>query len=119
MPFITPKCRDRINAKGIKSCEEVGDICYIFYKYLVFAWKLEPRWRTVHRLYKDRILDRKTDEFYKMVANELYYSKSDPVELKFGLDDIDAALDLAWSVFFQNFVMPYENEKRDLNGDIQ
>ena len=111
MPFIAPKCRDRINAKGIKSCEEPGDICYVFYRAFVNAWKLEPRWRTVHRLYRDSICDRCRCSFYGLVLEEL--------SGKFETQDIEAAQSLAWQVFFQNFVMPYENQKRDENGDIQ
>lgn len=119
MPFIAPKCRDRITKNGIGDCQEVGDLCYIFYKHIVAAWKLEPRWRTVHRLYRDLVADRRNDAFYKMVCDQFYYDAGDPLDIKFGVDDINAGLDLAWQVFFQNFVMPYENEKRDSNGDIQ
>jgi hypothetical protein len=111
MPFIAPKCRDRVNKGGIKACEEVGDICYVFYKHFVSAWKLEPRWRTAHRLYRDSIKDRCSCSFYAMVCTELAQT--------FSIDDVDTALSLAWQVFFQRFVMPYELEKIDQNGDIQ
>jgi hypothetical protein len=112
MPFINPKSRDRIKKIGVAGCEEVGDPCYVFYRHLVEAWKLEPRWRTAHRLYRDLVIDRQNDPFYVMVLKEL-------LECEFATLDVDAALELAWQVFFVRFVMPYELEKIDQNGDIQ
>lgn len=113
MPFIAPKCRDRISKDGIKACEEVGDLCYVFYKHIVSIWKLEPRWRTVHRIYKDLLVDTMRNEFYDHVYESIKDNK------RFDNQDLITALQLAWQVFFQNFVMNYENQKRDENGDIQ
>jgi len=110
MPFIAPKRRDTIAKHGIKSCEEVGDICYIFYRAFVNTWKLEPRWRTAHRLYRDSICDRCNCSFYGLVLKEL--------EDKFETCDIEAAQSLAWQVFFAKYILKYEDEKESQNGTI-
>jgi hypothetical protein len=89
MPFVTQEHREHIDFTF------PGDRCYFYYKDLVGAWKEEPRWTTAHNLYKFVIEQR----------------------LKDGPDD-RAARDLAWQVFFQLYVMPYELEKRAANGDI-
>ena len=70
-----------------------GDLCYVFYKELVDQWKLSPRWTTADRLYAC-------------------------VRVVEGTRGKQRAKELAWQVFFQLYVMPYELEKRAANGDI-
>lgn len=111
MPFIAPKRRDEIAENGWKACKDVGDPCFVIYKHFVSAWKLEPRWKTAHRLYRDFIMQPWSDSFYALICTE--------TRTTFEYDDIKAAANLAWQVFFQRFVMPYELEKIDQNGDIQ
>ena len=111
MPFITTKRRDEIEAIGPIACVDEGDPCYIFYKYLVDKWKKEPRWKTVHQLYRDLINDRKTNVFYNTIHREL-------LECEFGTLDVDTALELAWAMFFRNFVLDYEDKKEKENGSI-
>lgn len=94
MPFITQERRDLI-AKGELAKFKVGDLCYIRYKTMVEMWNEEPRWTTAHRIYADR---------YNL-AYDQYGDEND-------------ATDLAWQVFFQLYVMPYELAKREENGDI-
>lgn len=89
MPFVTQDHRNKIDF------DIPGDRCYFYYRDLVWAWKQEPRWTTAHKLYKFVCEKRATD----------------------GPDDI-AARELAWQVFFQIYVMEYEQEKRAANGDI-
>jgi hypothetical protein len=96
MPFITQDRRTAINEHGLGVLAEIlpGDICYAFYKPMVDAWKANPRWTTAHYIYKEMV----------------YYLEEDP--------DKFAAYSLAWQVFFQLYVMPYEYQKRAENGDI-
>jgi hypothetical protein len=93
MPFITQERREQI-AAGTLAEFQPGDRCYIHYKRLVEQWHENPRWTTAHNLYKSRY------------------------ELSDYSDDDDAACELAWAVFFQLHVMPYEGEKQRENGDV-
>jgi hypothetical protein len=94
MPFITKERREAIDA-GTLAAFEPGDRCYIHYKRLIQQWNENPRWTTAHRLYKER------------------YVLSDYS------DDDDTACELAWQVFFQLHVMPYEIQKREENGEVE
>lgn len=94
MPFITQERRNIIDAGDDPENIELGDICYMYYKPLVDRWRESPRWATAHWLYKNIVL-------------------SPPLNLEH-----QAARDLAWQVFFQLYVMPYELKKREENGDI-
>jgi hypothetical protein len=100
MPFIKQDRRSVIDEHGKAGFDmfdlQVGDICYYYYKPMVDAWKKSPRWTTAHNLYKD-------------------------VQRRQGLHqsaEEKAAESLAWQVFFQLYVMPYELQKRHENGDI-
>lgn len=86
MPFVKPECR----AEGHTPCS-VGDLCYVEYKKLMEAWKKEPRWTTIHNMFKQAF--NKTDE--------------------------QAARMLAFMVFFCLHGIDYEMDKRDENGDIE
>lgn len=96
MPFIKPERRVTIDHCGLEVLPTIqsGDRCYCYYKQMVEKWKAEPRWTTAHNLYKE-------------VCNTWQ-----PRE------DAAIALQLAWQVFFQLHVMPYELKKREENGDI-
>lgn len=109
MPFIEPKNRDKINLFGCEACVDVGDICFIFYTWLVHAWKNEPRWRTAHRVF-DIAVDPIDNEYFQYVYDRLQH--------KFELKDVTKAASLAWQVFFIEFVMPYEILKKEQNGTI-
>ena len=97
MPFIKQERRAIINEKGLHRLAQIepGDRCYVYYKQMVEAWKYSARWTTAHEIYKQ------------------WFTNTDP-----GYDDDAVALQLAWQVFFQLYVMPYEIEKKKLNGDI-
>ena len=98
MPFITPVRRTIINLYGLEglySDVTPGDRCYVFYKAMVDKWKAEPRWTTVHEIY------------FKMNTGTIHNTQDDWI-----------AQQLAWQVFFQLYVMPYELKKRNENGDI-
>ena len=96
MPFIKQKHRDLIHKFGLAGLVEIepGDRCYVFYKQMVEKWKAEPRWTTVHELFKQHVIC-----------------------FSMNMDD-DAAAKLAWQVFFHLHVMPYELKKREENGDV-
>ena len=107
MPFIKQERRKIIKKKGLnglkkypKSWIEPGDRCYVYYKPMVDKWKANPRWSTAHGIYKELY-----QEFPLLVNGEKDWESM-------------VARDLAWQVFFQLYVMPYELKKREENGDI-
>lgn len=93
MPFITQDRRNIIDRDSLAADIDwqPGDMCYWHYKKMVNKWKANPRWTTAHEIY-ERILED---------------------------GDSIPSQHLAWQVFFQLHVMPYELEKRKLNGDIE
>ena len=70
-----------------------GDRCYIYYKKMVDEWKKSPRWTTADALY--------------------HFVKTEDILLS-----EQVAKELAWQVFFQKYVMPYEDLKGKENGTI-
>lgn len=107
MPFIEQRRRAIIEKEGLEGLAvfakpgvagmtglQLGDLCYVAYKRLIDEWKKEPRWSTAHRLFKEELMAR--------------------VETR----DQTAARSLAWQVFFNLIVIPYELKKREENGDI-
>lgn len=109
MPFVEPSHRDRIRLFGCEACENVGDICYVFYSHLVRAWKDNPRWKTAHRLF-DLEIDASDNEYFQYVYDRLQHN--------FELKDVTKAAALAYKVFFHRYVMRYEFKKMLENGDI-
>ena len=105
MPFIKKIDREKMNTLySVDFCYSdnlsnvsVGDKCYYFYKIMVGRFKDRRRWTTAHNIYKTMIVKIKEDEFS---------------------EDTKRAYELAWQVFFQLHVIPYELEKRAQNGDI-
>lgn len=93
MPFITQDLRDKLS-KSPWLADEPGELCYLHYKEMVGRWKVNPRWTTAHEIFRD------------MLHNNLEK------------EDDFAASRLAWQVFFNLYVMPYELKKREENGDI-
>ena len=104
MPFITKDKRELCD-KDFRFAEDKGDMCYIIYKELLDEFKKEPRWKTIHNIYKTKLVD--TFWLFK-------YRES-----KFTRDDVLTALHLAWQVFFITHVMPYEEQKIEENGSIE
>jgi hypothetical protein len=95
MPFITQERRFLIEQNTLDGLvnPQPGDRCYVFYKEMVEKWRAEPRWTTAHNIFKSMAgIDLSTDD--------------------------GVAHFLAWQVFFQLHVMPYELRKREENGDI-
>lgn len=90
MPFITQERRDAI-ANDTLITWQPGDLCYVEYRIMVAIWKANPSWTTAHKIYRTVL---KT------------------------FSDKGIAQELAWQVFFQLYVMPYELKKREENGDI-
>jgi len=97
MPFIEKWRRETIEKHGLDGLSVIqpGDRCYVAYKNMVDQWKVNPRWTTAHEIFKS-------------------WARSIEVT---GEDDIIAGR-LAWEVFFQIYVMPYELKKRSENGDV-
>ena len=110
MPFILPSSRDKIKAVGIEACENVGDICYVFYDHIMKVWRDEPRWRTAHRMFRQFSEEPEATEYFEYV-----YEK---VKNNFELADVVCAAKLAYNVFFELVVIPYEREMIEKNGNI-
>ena len=104
MPFIT-KDRRIIIEEDFKKLDKLqpGDRCYFFYKMMVDEWRANPCWTTAHNIYKDMIHGIAGEKDIDMRAED---------------DEDDIAYQLAWQVFFQWYVVPYEKEKEKLNGKI-
>lgn len=88
MPFVNEEHRNK------PDLEIPGDRCYNYYKQFVDEWRANPRWTTVDTMYQ-------------------WVLKSHDAEVKW-----ETAKQLAWQVFFNLHVMPYELKKREENGDI-
>lgn len=102
MPFITQDRRELLDQYGTNCVDatgplQPGDLCYVYYKQMVDKWKANPRWTMAHEIKKS-----------------MFFGDNAGSETE---DDF-VAKELAWEVFFQLYVMPYELEKRKLNGDI-
>lgn len=97
MPFVTQDHRDN------PDMQIPGDICYTFYREMVSKWKIQPRWTTAHNIYKDM-----SDSIQQAHISDNF---------RIGCNDC-AAYQLAWQVFFQKYVMPYEDLKEKENGTI-
>ena len=102
MPFIEAGRRELIE-KGLflPKAIQPGDKCYLHYKRMVDCWRANPRWTTAHNIYKAM-----------RGGSRLSYANNPE-----GFDS-KIAEELAWLVFFQLYVMPYELKKREENGDI-
>lgn len=88
MPFIDQQARLRLSTD--KTPQYPGELCYLEYVKLMDAWKKEPRWTTIHNLFRDT----------------------------FDTTDEQAARTLAFLVFFDYHGMAYEKQKIQENGDI-
>lgn len=97
MPFITSEARRMTDTIGPK---EAGDRCFIFYREMLRKWRGSPRWTTAHEIYYD---------MRKRTHGDYVQDRT--------LDDV-AAHELAWQMFFQLHIIPYELQKRTLNGEI-
>lgn len=94
MPFVELARRKLLNENQIPENELTpGDRCYRHYRKMVERWKFTPRWTTAHEIFRD-----------------LIESQDAPEE--------SLAAALAWQVFFNLYVIPYEIKKREENGDI-
>jgi hypothetical protein len=96
-PFIKQEQRKLLEKKPWAAITP-GDKCYVFYKEMVDKWKKNPRWTTAHEIFRDVLL---INEHQPHLEN-----------------DDSVANHLAWQVFFQLHVIPYELQKMEENGDI-
>ena len=88
MPFVNKEHRAN------QDSNIPGDRCYLFYKDMMTSWRANPCWTTA-------------DEIYAFVLDT---NQPSP--------EWQRAKELAWQVFFQLHVMPYELKKLKENGDI-
>ena len=96
MPFIKPDRREILDAGKQLLNPKPGDRVYPPYKKMVDRWNDDPCWTTAHNIYEEMV------------------HRGDDMHTGRG----SAATNLAWQVFFQIHVMPYELEQRRINGDI-
>lgn len=93
MPFIQQDRREPL-LDGTLNPAVPGDVCFLHYVTMVERWRKNPSWTTAHNIYRS-----------------VRAGDCDSVESQL-------AMELAWQVFFQLYVMPYEIKKREENGDI-
>lgn len=96
MPFTTSEARRMTDQIGP---QVVGDRCFIAYRHMLRKWRSSPRWTTAHEIYRDDVI-------------------AGTGERSSGSSDDVVAWHLAWQVFFNLHVMPYELVKRTENGEI-
>lgn len=89
MPFVNAE--HRLNPDH----NVAGDRCFLQYKFMLDKWRASPRWTTADELYA-YVLDNNMPEL-----------------------DWQRAKELAWAVFFNLHVMPYELQKRKENGEVE
>jgi len=107
MPFITKDRREIIDAGGMPDAIEQGDLCYFYYAKMVRAWAACPRWRTAHAIRLAMHTERPECPVSVLEGREYCYEPY-----------LSTARQLAWEVFFQFYVLPYEIQKREENGDV-
>ena len=119
MPFVVDQVRDEIAEKGYQVAAQVGDLCYIFYHEMLVRFIAKPRWTMAHMLKKEYVINPKMSEHIREVGDELIkdgklYGQN-PI---YDYNDIFTAAALAYDVFFNFYVIPYERQKQEENGDI-
>ena len=98
MPFITKDRRSMLAADMIPEAElQPGDRCYRHYLKMIVQWQENPSWTTADRIYAE-ISKKEWSEWPNLAEQR--------------------AKELAWQVFFQLRVMPYELLKLTQNGDV-
>ncbi len=96
-PFIDAESRTRVTdtAQERHNAKTPGEKCFVCYRDMLRMWKQSPRWTTAHQIYLTVLHKHNFDASWK------------------------AANELAWQVFFQLHVMPYEVKKRKENGEVE
>lgn len=131
MPFITKENREKM-LRFLESGKlsfaderiEVGDWCFLCYREMWLTWKANPRWTTVHNLYKKMRADIANGEVWFTIPGDVVPARrvsawsSNPGYIN-NWDDLVIAYALAWQVFFASHVLKYEWEKREENGEVE
>ncbi len=94
MPFIPQKDREELKAGRLP--KTAGERCYNHYRWMVELWEADKRWTTADEIYK-KIVE------WRDISTE---------------ENDQRAKELAWQVFFQLHVIPYERMMQQCNGDI-
>lgn len=119
MPFVVDQVRDEIAKQGYHAAAQVGDLCYIFYHEMLLKYLEKPRWTTIHGLKKTYVINPKGDPHIREVGDELTkVGRLYGYDQKFDYNDLFTAAALAFDVFFWFYALPYEEKKREENGDI-
>jgi len=103
MPYIDPKRREIVKADP-SLVSDYGELNYIITLNLIDRWKQKPRYETMHVLRRDK----------ERIIMEI----SEVVSHKFTFLDLRAAFDEALAEFRERVIKPYEEHKREQNGDV-
>ena len=109
MPFIDQTSRSLVTSNPSQALLVPGNRTYLIYQEMQRRWKAEPRWATADKVHSDFVMDVEGNLFL-----DALYRKCPMM----GWNELCNASWLAWQVFFQLVVMPYELEKRQTNGDV-
>jgi hypothetical protein len=110
MPFTTSQARQDTLEFPSKALLIPGNRTWAIYREMIRLWKLERRWTTADKIYNEFVFDTELNEFLIELQNKSPLC---------GWNDVCSASHLAWQVFFQLEVMPYELEKRSENGEVE
>lgn len=110
MPFTEQRARLETLETPSKALLIPGNRTWAIYREMKRLWKLNRRWTTADMIYTAFVFDTENNEVLIDIHNKC------PL---LGWDEVCSASHLAWQVFFQLEVMPYELEKRSLNGDVE
>lgn len=111
MPYVDLLERIRLSKEALPFPKTVGDLNYLITLDILEDFAKEPRYHTIHNIYKKYILNWNDYIFYNTpwVQN---------VKDNFQIDDFNAACSLAYDEFSSRVVRKYEDLCIKKNGDV-
>jgi len=109
MPYTEIEAREDVDHSILMITTE-GDLNYYITTKILDTWNKEPRYKTIHYLYKVMITSPKDSPLLAMLRREL----AD----RFDVADIYTAGALAFLEFYRRVGSTYEDVKRVKNGDL-
>lgn len=110
MPYLTKDVKETLK-KNVFAATNPGSLNYLFTLVLLQAFKANPKYETIHVLYRDFVQDPKHNELIKKLRNDF----AD----RFTVADLYTGARLAWAEFNHRIVRKYEDKKIQLNGDVE
>jgi hypothetical protein len=109
MPYLKPD--DRITTEAnLSTVTTGGQLNYLVTLLIIGAWKANPRYSTVHDLYKQLVLNPEKST----VLNKLNAAIPESMTRS----DVYAAAALAFHEFYRRVASKYEDERAKENGDV-